>query len=816
MYNIKGKKQIACRVKLYFCRPQKFMTLSNRILLLFCLVSPLGFSQTFTQTIRGTVIDADSKSGLPGANVYVLELDSQKIAATTDIDGKFRLENVPVGRRKIKISFIGYEEAIMDNIIVGSGKEVVLEIQLFEIINQKDEIVVTAKDDKTKANNDLVTNSSRNFQSEETERYAGSRGDPSKMVANYAGVSTGNDANNSIIVRGNSPLGVLWRLEGVDIPNPNHFSTQGATGGPVSILNNNILGACDFLTGAFPSEYGNKYAAVFDLKIRNGNNEKREYMGQIGFNGAEFGMEGPLFGKSGSSYLINYRYSTLELFKALGISFGVSAVPKYQDLCFKFNFPTQNAGVFSVWGIGGYSNISLLDSEKDTADWSFTGAGEDLVFSSQMGATGLSHVYFFNDKLSGKFSLSVSGSKFKIDLDTLSADKTPFRVYKNVSIDQSAIAAYALTWKLNAHHLIKAGVNYNQMYFNYNARYWSRYYNKFIDELKEKNDAGLAQTYIHWQYRCTDKLTFNTGLHYQIFLLNSTQAIEPRFGMRFQFAEKHALSLAYGAHAQTQPLIYYFFSEYDANTGNTINNTRNLGFTKSHHLVAGYDFNFAKDFRMKFETYGQYLYNIPIEQYDSSSFSLINLGNDLEGIPLVDSLYNKGTGYNYGLEFTVEKFFSKNYYFLSSLSVYDSRYTGSDGREHHTAFAGGYVYNLLGGIEIPLGKKKNKVLGFDLKMTFAGGNRYTPLDIPQSIADKNAVYIDVLAYSQRFKDYQKIDFKVSFKTNKKHSTQSLFINVENILNRKNILRQVWDDSVQNVKDEYQLGLFPYAGYRIEF
>ena len=270
-------------------------------LFLFLLVPSAGFSQTFTQTIRGIVIDADSKSGLPGANIYVLELDTQ-MAATTDNDGKFRFEKVPVGRRKIKVSFIGYEEIIMDNIIVGSGKEVVLEIPMQEIINTKDEIVVTAKNDKTKANNDLVTNSARNFQSEETERYAGTRGDPSKMVANYAGVATGNDVNNSIIVRGNSPLGVLWRLEGVDIPNPNHFSTQGATGGPVSILNNNLLGACDFLTGAFPSEYGNKYAAVFDLKIRNGNNEKREFMGQIGFNGAEFGAEGPLFGKNGSSF----------------------------------------------------------------------------------------------------------------------------------------------------------------------------------------------------------------------------------------------------------------------------------------------------------------------------------------------------------------------------------------------------------------------------------------------------------------------------------------------------------------------------------
>ncbi|MEW6468243.1 MAG: TonB-dependent receptor [Bacteroidota bacterium] len=791
------------------------MKIRNCILQALLLLPFCGYSQTFTQTVRGTVLDADSKSPIPDANVAVLGLDSA-IGATTDAEGKFRLEKVPVGRRSIKVSFIGYEDAVLNNVVIGSGKEVVLEILLYEMLNSTGEILITPEKDKTKANNDLVTNSSRNFQSEETERYAGSRGDPSKMVANYAGVATGNDANNSIIVRGNSPLGVLWRLEGVDIPNPNHFSTQGATGGPVSILNNNLLGASDFLTGAFPAEYGNKYAAVFDLKLRNGNNEKHEFMGQMGFNGLEAGIEGPLFNKNGSSFLVNYRYSTLELFDLMGISFGVSAIPRYQDLCFKLNMPTGNAGVFSVWGITGLSNISLLDSEKDTADWSFTSSGEDLVFTSQMGATGLTHTYFFNDKVSGRFSLSASGSKFRIDLDTLSADKKPFRVYRNVSIDQSLIAAYALTWKINAHHLIKTGINHNQMFFDYTARYWSRYYTKFIDELNEKDNAGLAQGYVHWQYRCTDKLTFNTGLHWQYFFLNGSQAIEPRLGMRWAFAEKQALSLAYGMHSQTQPLIYYFFKRYDENSGLSINNTRNLGFTKSHHLVAGYDFNFMKDFRMKLETYYQYLYDIPVEQYAQSSFSLINLGNDLEGIPLVDSLHNKGTGYNYGVELTIEKFFSNGYYFLSSLSLYDSWYKGSDGKEHHTAFAGGYVYNLLGGIELPLGAKKNRILAFDVKMTFAGGNRYTPLDIPLSIQEKSAVYIDSLAYSGRFKDYQKVDFKVSFKSNKKRSTQSFFINIENIFNRRNVLRQVWDDAAQSTREEYQLGLFPYAGYRIEF
>jgi hypothetical protein len=794
------------------------MIISNRILIFVVAAvfsSVFATAQTLTQTIRGIVTDADSKTPLPGAGVKLVNTDTV-IAGTCDANGKFRLEKVPVGRRSIQVSFVGYQNTVINNIIVTSGKEIVLNIELVEQLTYiTDEVTITGNSDKTKTNNDLITNSGRSFNKEETERYAGSRGDPSKMVANFAGVASGNDARNDIIVRGNSPLGVLWRLEGVDIPNPNHFSTQGATGGPLSILNNNLLGGSDFLTGAFPAEYGNKYAAVFDLKLRNGNNEKFEYLGQIGFNGAEAGIEGPLMKKNGGSFLLNYRYSTFWLFDVLGIDFGVSGIPQYSDFCYKFNLPTKNAGVFSMWAIGGKSSISLLDSKKEADDWSLIGQGQDIRFGSRMGATGLSHVYFFNDKVSGKLSLSVSGSKFEVLLDSLSVNKEPYRIYDNTSIDASTIASYTVTYKINSHHLIKGGVNYNHMFFNYHARNWSNKYQLYVDQLNENDNAGLVQSYVHWQYRITDNFTLNSGLHYQQFLLNNSKAIEPRAGLRYTFAKKHSLSAAFGLHNQSQPLVYYFFKRYNPVTNETINNTRNLDFTKSLHYVIGYDFNFAKDFRLKLETYYQDIYNVPIHQYERSSFSLVNIGNDLDGIPLVDSLVNKGVAYNYGGEFTLEKFFSKGYYFLTTLSVYESKYKPSDGVWRNTSFSGGYVFNTLLGYEIALGKK-NKFLSFDTKFTMAGGNRYTPLDVAASVQANQAVYVDSLAFSAKFKDYQRLDFKVSFRMNGKKCTQSLFVNIENILNRKNILQQVWDQNKQAVKQEYQLGLFPYAGYRIEF
>lgn len=157
-------------------------------------------------------------------------------------------------------------------------------------------------------------------------------------MANYTGVVYAGDSRNDIVIRGNSPMGLLWRLDGVEIPNPNHFAALGTTGGAISIINNNLLTNSDFFTGAFPAEYGNATDGVFDLKLRSGNNENREYVFQVGLNGFELGAEGPFSKNAEASYLINYRYSTYALLHAIGIETGEgSSTPFYQDLPFKLD-----------------------------------------------------------------------------------------------------------------------------------------------------------------------------------------------------------------------------------------------------------------------------------------------------------------------------------------------------------------------------------------------------------------------------------------------------------------------------------------------
>ncbi len=782
--------------------------------LLFLLFLPsLALSQ-HTQVVRGKVLDASIDRPLIGAEVVIMDSEPLK-GASTDTNGAFRIEEVPVGRHDIRVNYLGYEPKVLRNIQVSSGKEVVLNIRLKENLVEKEAVEVEAEKEKGEPLNELATVSARQFSTEETGRYAGSRMDPARMASNFAGVNSANDARNDIIVRGNSPTGVLWRMEGIDIPNPNHFSAQGATGGPVSMLNNNLLANSDFLSGAFPAGYGNSTAAVFDLRMRNGNDQKMEYTGQVGINGFEAGIEGPISKEQGSSFLVNYRYSTLEVFDMLGIRFGVGGVPNYQDLSFKVNIPTENAGRFELFGIGGISDIELLDSEREEEDWSYTSSGEDLVFGSDMGVVGLTHKHYLAEDLLGNAGVSVSGMRRSIDIDTLEPGGASFKTYNYDSFDGKGSAFYTLRKKLDAQHLLKGGVRYKRFFFDHEERFYNRSFGRYIDLIDSEASTSLGQGFLHWRYRLNPKLTFNSGLYYQQFFLNDSRSLEPRFGVDYALAEKASLNFGYGLHSQTQPLVFYFLESYDPHQKSYVQTNEDLGFTKSHHFVLGYDQGIGKNYRIKAEVYYQDLYNVPVEGYGKeTSFSMLNVGTSLEGLPHVDSLVNEGTGENYGVELTVEKFFSDRFYFLVTGTFYRSFYEGSDGVEHPTRYNGEYTVNALGGKEFAIGE--NSTLGINLKYVYAGGNRYTPVDLQRSRREGEAVYKRSRAFEEQYKPYSRLDVKLEFRVQREKATHTSFFTVENVTDRDNILRRTYSPKEGGMITDYQLGLFPYGGYRVTF
>jgi hypothetical protein len=771
------------------------------------------FAQQITQTVRGTIIDADSKQTLEGVAISLIE--NPLTSTTSDTKGNFKLLNIPVGRQGFQFTFLGYNARTVNNIEVTSGKEIVLNIELTEKVYETKAVEITATKQSNRPNNEMATLSVRNFNSEETNRYAGSRGDPSRLAATTAGVSSGNDARNDIIVRGNSPIGVLWRLENIDIPNPNHFSAQGATGGPISILNNNLLANSDFYTGAWPADYGNKTAAVFDLKLRNGNNEKKEFTGQVGINGLELGAEGPFKKDYNGSYLVNYRYSTLDAFTALGINFGVSGQPRYQDISFKVNLPTAKIGTFNFWGIGGISSIALLDSDKKTGDWAFTNAGTDLVYGSKMGATGVSNTHYFNAKTFGKISLSATTASFTATVDTISPNKDKFRTFSSNSTDNQFHIQYLLNSKINSRNLIRFTSTLTSLNLKYKIGQYNRKYAVFFDLLNEDSNTSLLQSSFSWQFKINDQLIFNSGIHYQQLFLNNTYAIEPRAGFKWLLGKGQSLNAAYGLHNQMQPLINYFYKTYNFNDNTYSQTNRNMNFTQSNHYVLGYENMFKEHYRFKAEAYYQTQSKVPVNGAQADYFSMLNQGSDIGGLELVDSLVNQGLGKNYGIEITIEKVFHKNYYVLFTTSIFESFFRGSNNVWHHTAFSGGFIGNVLAGYEHPFKNGKYKI-ALDIKSTMAGGNRYVPIDEAASQLKGEAVYIAEKAFDERFKNFKKTDVKLAFKINQKRIAQSIFVSLENVFNTKNVLRQYYDPRLGRLKIEYQFGLFPIGGYRIEF
>jgi hypothetical protein len=783
---------------------------------LFFSAKAQNVRENLTQTVRGTVSDKVVQGGLPGAVVQVA--DAQPIIATmADTNGNYKLQNVPVGRHTIKISMMGYKEIVLPNVQVNSGKETILNVGLDEDMVQSEEVVVVAKKNSFQANNHLIQSSVVNLKTEDINRFAGARQDPSRMAASYAGVASGGDARNDIIVRGNSPTGVLWRLEGVDIPNPNHFTYSGASGGVFSILNNNLLANSDFITGAFPAEYGNKTAAVFDIKLRNGNNQKRENTLQIGLNGLEFGTEGPISKKQGSSYLASYRFLSFEVMNSLGVNFGVSGIPSFHDATVKINLPTQKAGTFTLWGIGGTSKIGMKD-DNPNENSRFSYLSTETDFSSSMFASGLSHSYNFSKNTTGKLILSTSANRVGVDSRTNYAKDSTVHDYDHRYTEGQHMANYTLTHRFNPHHSAKLGATYRNLYYRMYEYGYDYNDSLFRTGLDSKANAGLLQTYIHWQYRVTDRLMANGGLYYQRFMLNNTQALEPRMSLSYDLGERQRFTLASGLHSQTQPLYLYDYMFYDSTAAQYKRNNQNVDLTRALHLVAGYQLGMAENLRLKAEVYYQHIFNSPLSQSHkdhATVFSPLNTGSDYYFM-MADSLNNEGVGRNYGVEITVEKSFSNNYYFLVNLSVFDSKYKTMDGQWRNTAFNMGHVFNILAGKEFHLDDQNRKTISVDMKLTHTGGRRFIEVDKEASIKANHAVYNYDHAYEKQLPSYFRTDLKVSYNVNKAKSTHNLFIAADNLLNHQNVLTQDWDNDKQEVKTYYQMGLYPYLGYRVQF
>ncbi len=793
------------------------------VILLFIMVSTAFRFEPLTQTIKGKILDGDTQTPLIGVTV-LLNVEPLK-GAITNVDGNFKIEKVPLGRHDLQISYIGYESIRIDQILVTAKKEVVLTINLRQSITNLEGVTVIANEqDKYESLNDMATVSVRKFTSEETGRYAGGFSDPARAVSSFAGVSISSDNSNEIVIRGNTPKGLLWRLEGVEIPNPNHFSTgNGSAGGGVSILSNDVLANSDFFTSAFPAEYGNALSGVFDLGIRNGNS-KREYTAQLGFLGGQILLEGPFSKKSESSYLLNYRYSTLGLINKLGIVVGnnTTIIPEYQDINFKINLPTKKAGRFSLFGIGGLSNAGT-QSIKDSTQWSSFLDKQERTQSGKTGVLGLSHVYLINKNTYLKTVLSYSINHNTVNYDSLDNFYNPQNFFLENYGNSSTIFSTLINHKFNAKHVLRAGFIYNNLSSSIKIMGLN-----LQDRIKQNTDqylnAHFIHSYIQWKFRVLENLEINTGLHHNSFLFNNNHALEPRFGIKW-LHDNHVFSYGLGLHSRLEPLFVYMTNlksisstanfVYEGGDSFLFSPNDVLRLSQSVHNVLSHDWRFAKDFHLKTEIYYQELFNIPVENKEGSTLSTLNLNSYDHSFSNIN-LVNKGRGYNYGLEFTLEKFFSNSYYLLLTASFFESKYKGLDNIIRNTRFNKNYVYNIAIGKEFYTGKTKQNIIDLNVKMVWSGGNRFIPIDLEQSkIQNQEILHLD-RAFRNRLPDYFRIDFKANYRFNRPRYTLITSIDIQNVINRPNIENRFYNIEDQKIEIIKSLGIIPVLNFKVEF
>jgi hypothetical protein len=806
------------------------------VLGIICIFYTLSADTGLVQTVRGTVIDKESGFPVSDANVVIKGTDPV-LGSSTDQNGMFRIAKVPVGRHSVEITHIDYEPVIMSDVLIGTGKEIVINIGLIESVTELSSITVTAEKEteKQKTVNEMVTLSSRTITLEETGMYAASVNDPARTAISFAGVATsGSDAMNEISVRGNSPRGVQWIVEGVSVTNPNHFAEEGNSGGAICLINNITLDRSDFLTGAWPANYGNALSGIFDISLRSGNPSVFEHAVQFGIMGVDFSSEGPLGITEGSSYLFDYRYSTLALFDAAGLTIvdKNKGLPDFQDISYKMFLPTQNKGIFSIWGIGGLSS-TVSDPEIETG---ITYDGQEYKYledegekaESGIGIAGITHTYFFNKDnfLRSAISLSYSGMKSEeTGLINNEFEKVTDIDFTNVK----SVLSLLYNKKIRAGNTLQLGAILNDLRYDTKSSEYDEVSGMMTRNADASGRSGLYQGFIQSEFRLNREVTAVAGLHGSYFELNKKFSAEPRGSVRWDITDERSFSAGAGIHSQLNPLSLYMAAD---SSGSEMN--KDLDFLKAVHYAVSYSEKFSGSWRVKTELYYQDLYSIPIahdtlnSRYDGGYLATYSALNASAGIDYL-KMVSKGTGRNYGIELTVEKFFEKGWYFLSTNSLYEAKYKGLDGIERDTKYSGNYIFNLLGGKEFNLNQN---TLGLNTRVILAGGLRDIPVLEPRvKLDDYGQPVIDPVtgeeemfapkdyshAYSKQMSGYFRIDLGINYRLNYPGIAHMFSIDIQNVTNRENVRKIDYYDT-QDMKYVYktQSGIIPSFKYKIEF
>ena len=728
------------------------------------------------------------------------------LATVSDIDGNFVIYHVPVGRHSVRASYIGYEPVLLKEQLVSSGKELVLSLKMRESISELGEVVIKPRVNKQLPLNEMAQVGARMFSVEEASRYAGGMADPARTASMFAGVATGG-ATNGISIHGNSPQMLQWRVEGVEVNNPNHFAEiTGAGGGIFTSLNGTVLANSDFLTGAMPAEFGNALSGAFDMKMRVGNNSKYEHAIQIGTLGVDFASEGPLGKGSKASYLVNYRYSFLEIAKKLHAINMENETLDYQDLSFKLNMPTTKAGTFAVWFTG------LLDHYEnevpDVSEWETLWDMNDSWSRQSNCAAGLNHTYRFNNGGTLHSSVAFTSTYRKLGINNYDEQMNLTPGMNGRNSQWNVIISAQHQQKLSSRYTMQNGFEHQHLAFNTWLDWIHEIGGPLYRVYESKDYTGLTRLYSSHKVALSRRLSTVAGVNVMWFNLNNQWLVEPRVSVQYKTSPSSTLSLAYALNSRKESTDTYFVMMDGKNPN------EDLGLTRSHHISASFAQRLGENAMLKIEPYWQWLFDVPVEQ--GTTYSIINHTNFFQDRALV----NEGAGRNYGIDLTLERYLKDGLYGMLTATVFKSEYRDAQGQWHHTRQDRGYITNILGGKEWMVGKSKKNVFGLNGRLTLMGGDRYTP--IPEGITfedvmkrpDKSIPNDDGLdPFSEQMGMNVGYAFSVKYTINKKHTSHHFILEY---LQMKTFQGQTFDLKTHEIVDKYTSLTFPNIAYRVEF
>lgn len=743
------------------------------------------WSQNGSGEIVGFVIDAITRQPLIGANVIIV---GTNFGAAANINGKYSIKNIPAEMYQLKASVIGYNARVKTDVMVQPGKQTQVDFELTPQAIEIENVVVTAD---YFGKNILEPTSARNFSYEELRRSPGGFEDVIRALSVLPGVAQADAGRNDLIVRGGAPSENLYLVDGIEVPNINHFGTQGATGGPLSYINLDFVKETSFSTGGFPVLYGDKLSSVLKINLRNGRTDRLG--GKATISASQFGLnaEGPLFGDR-SSFLFSVRRSYLDfIFKSAGFSF----VPEYYDVLTKADFKTDNANSFSFLFVSAFDNVNFFNDDQDKRyDNSRILGSEQIQYF-----TGFSYQRLFSN---GFMNLSI-GRNY-IDYDTQQSDSLLNPIFKNKSKEEENNLRLDVVLKFSSVVEMNLGATAKLIEFDADILF-PTFVTSFgdslpITSLNKSENFFKGASYLNFNFLLLKRITTNFGVRVDYFnAIKNKFYFSPRFSGSYMLTSLTTLNFSTGIYYQAPSYIWLIADKKN----------RELKNVKVSQYVFGFDHQINEDALLKvegfFKDYSAYPTSI-LRPY----LVLANTGAGFSGSDEnfssfgLEPLVSMGFGKSRGVELSVQKKLSNTpYYGILSLTYSKTDFNSLDGIERDGTYDQNWIFNISGGYKI------DKYWEASTKFRFASGRPYTPFqsDGTQLVSDYN---------SRRLKSAHSLDIRVDKRWFFSGWTLITYIDVQNIYNRKNPSGIRWDRREQRMDESASIGILPSIGISAEF